>query len=95
LTNTQVFYGGIVKVNHMWESGWNVIALNLLFPIFGIYGECTVVMENIDLEILTNLHFFCPSKIRKKEYWLCKIWGFHGGDYEECRLLGCYAVWVL
>jgi hypothetical protein len=22
----------------------------------------------------------------------CKIWGFHGGDYEEWRLLGCYAV---
>jgi hypothetical protein len=20
---------------------------------------------------------------------ICKIWGFHGGDYEECRLLGC------
>jgi hypothetical protein len=20
----------------------------------------------------------------------CKILGFHGGDYEECRLLGCY-----
>jgi hypothetical protein len=19
---------------------------------------------------------------------LCKIWGFHGGDYEECHLLG-------
>jgi hypothetical protein len=19
---------------------------------------------------------------------LCKIWGFHGSDYEECRLLG-------
>jgi hypothetical protein len=19
---------------------------------------------------------------------LCKIWGFHGGDYDECRLLG-------
>jgi hypothetical protein len=19
---------------------------------------------------------------------LCTIWGFHGGDYEECRLLG-------
>jgi hypothetical protein len=26
---------------------------------------------------------------------LCKISGFHGGDYEECRLLGCYAVWLL
>jgi hypothetical protein len=21
-----------------------------------------------------------------------KIWGFHGGDYDECRLLGCGAV---
>jgi hypothetical protein len=21
----------------------------------------------------------------------CKIWGFHGGDYEECCLLGCGA----
>jgi hypothetical protein len=24
-----------------------------------------------------------------------KIWGFHGGDYEEWCLLGCYAVWLL
>jgi hypothetical protein len=24
-----------------------------------------------------------------------KIWGFHSGDYEEWRLLGCYAVWLL
>jgi hypothetical protein len=25
---------------------------------------------------------------------LCKIWYFHGSDYEECRLLGCYDVWL-
>jgi hypothetical protein len=25
----------------------------------------------------------------------CKIWGSHDGDYEEWRLLGCYAVWFL
>jgi hypothetical protein len=24
-----------------------------------------------------------------------KIWDFHGGDYEECCLLGCDAVWLL
>jgi hypothetical protein len=24
-----------------------------------------------------------------------KIWGFHGGEYEECHLLGCYAMWLL
>jgi hypothetical protein len=26
---------------------------------------------------------------------LCKISGFHVCDYEECRLLGCCAVWLL
>jgi hypothetical protein len=26
---------------------------------------------------------------------LCKILGFHGGDYEEWHLLGCYSVWLL
>jgi hypothetical protein len=30
-----------------------------------------------------------------KNYYISKIWGFHRGDYEECRLLGCYAVWLL
>jgi hypothetical protein len=25
----------------------------------------------------------------------CKIWGFHGGDYDEWCLLVCYAVWFL
>jgi hypothetical protein len=26
--------------------------------------------------------------------YTCKIWGFHGDDYEKWRLLGCYAVWL-
>jgi hypothetical protein len=26
---------------------------------------------------------------------ICKIWGFHGGNYEECCHLRCYAVWLL
>jgi hypothetical protein len=25
----------------------------------------------------------------------CEIWGFHGCDYEEWRLLVCYALWLL
>jgi hypothetical protein len=25
----------------------------------------------------------------------CKIWGFHGSDYEECQLQGCDAMWLL
>jgi hypothetical protein len=30
-----------------------------------------------------------------KNFVQCKIWGFDGGDYEERRLLGYYAVWLL
>jgi hypothetical protein len=26
---------------------------------------------------------------------LCKIWSFHGCDYEECHLLGYAAIWLL
>jgi hypothetical protein len=26
---------------------------------------------------------------------ICKLRGFHGGDYEEWCVLGCYAVWLL
>jgi hypothetical protein len=25
----------------------------------------------------------------------CKIWGFHGGDYDDYHLLGDDAVWLL
>jgi hypothetical protein len=32
------------------------------------------------------------SATEPSQLMLCKIWGFHGGDYEEYRLLGRYAV---
>jgi hypothetical protein len=30
-----------------------------------------------------------------EQFTICKIWGFHGGEYEEWRLLVCYAVRLL
>jgi hypothetical protein len=35
------------------------------------------------------------TRLLKNVPKLCKIWGFHDGDYEEWRLLGRYAVWLL
>jgi hypothetical protein len=35
-------------------------------------GECLYKHKLLPIEYLTG----------------CKIWGFHGDDYEECRLLG-------
>jgi hypothetical protein len=37
----------------------------------------------------------CREKVYTAKYEICcKIWGFHGGDYEECRLLGCEAMFL-
>jgi hypothetical protein len=33
--------------------------------------------------------------LQNTSFELCKIWGFHSNDYEEWRLLRCYAVWLL
>jgi hypothetical protein len=35
------------------------------------------------------------NKFNNIFYKPCKIWGFHGSDYEKWRLLGCYSVWFL
>jgi hypothetical protein len=35
---------------------------------------------------MQNVSYFCS--MLKTIGMLCKIWGFHGGDCEECRLLG-------
>jgi hypothetical protein len=36
-----------------------------------------------------------PYRSKNITFLQCKIWGFHGGDYEEWRLLGYYTVWLL
>jgi hypothetical protein len=44
----------------------------------------------VDVKILKwILSMVCQLESRSK------ICGFHGGDYEDCRLLCCYAEWLL
>jgi hypothetical protein len=43
--------------------------------------------------LVRNLKFFCSCYRASSS--TCKIYSFHSGDYEECCLLGCYAVWLL
>jgi hypothetical protein len=43
--------------------------------------------------VVYRRHYFSATK--PNQLMLCKIWGFHGSDYEEWRLLECYAVWLL
>jgi hypothetical protein len=44
--------------------------------------------------VLHRRHITSPLQSPAK-LMLCKICGFYVGDYEEWRLVGCYAVWLL
>jgi hypothetical protein len=35
------------------------------------------------------VYFLWQSSPEECNLYLCKIWDFHSGNYEECRLLGC------
>jgi hypothetical protein len=46
-------------------------------------------------EMWATLRLDYTSSWNEVNFLLCKILGFHGGDYEEWCVLGCYAVWLL
>jgi hypothetical protein len=47
------------------------------FPLTVPFNNATRCMQNVT-----------KSSSCKLTICLCKIWGFHGSDYKECRLLG-------
>jgi hypothetical protein len=52
--------------------------------------ECHLLGYKNPVHTSQETHYL--SATESNQLMLCKIWGFHGGDYEECRLLGCDAV---
>jgi hypothetical protein len=68
--------------SHYWGQDFtNTGALPLLPTV--IMSQSLIAYSRGRFYLLTDINM------------LCKIWGFHGGDYEEWCLLGCYAVWLL
>jgi hypothetical protein len=45
--------------------------------------------RNVPEDTILNSH-----RRENFKYYISEL-GFHGGDFEECRLLGCCAVWLL
>jgi hypothetical protein len=68
-------------------------------------GHCKVTARSLQLQryrtrhsagdrlfwhrLITDFLACPPCNTDAKYKKLCQIWGFNGGDYEECRLLGC------
>jgi hypothetical protein len=68
------------------------IRAQILFDENETIHICTSILSSIWALLILNKAAVAAIH---KQYYLCKIWGFHGGDYEEWCLLGCYAVWLL
>jgi hypothetical protein len=49
------------------------------------------IWSNVSLVFIIYMPKFC-FEIKKKSNFLCRIWGFHIGGYEEYYLLGYGAV---
>jgi hypothetical protein len=74
------------------------VAVSSEFVRFEVFTA--VIMKNAILLDIKNLVRTSPethyiSATEPNLLMLCKIWGFHGGDYEEWSLLECDAVWLL
>jgi hypothetical protein len=52
----------------------------------GIVEECRLLGYITPVRTSQETHYV--SATEPSRLMLCKIGGFHGGDYEECRLLG-------
>jgi hypothetical protein len=79
-------------VHTMWNSQY----LTTLYRSTACHGDnftSTLASNYWGLIIRWKL---CGRVARAKNMSeFCKIWGFHGCEYEECRLIGCYTAWLL
>jgi hypothetical protein len=55
----------------------------------------TAVQWEVLTFLINTLKTCSVMKNNTELFCHCKIWGFHGGDYEEWCLLGYYAMWLL
>jgi hypothetical protein len=84
--------------SYFFSSGINLFPHNIcVTDLFNSHQFNVIYLESI----LTAAKVDCDGTHVKRNKWfekwvcICKIWGFHGGDYEEWCLLGCYAVCLL
>jgi hypothetical protein len=65
------------------------------FEVFAVVTMKNVVFWDIKPQFVLHRRHSTSPTTELSQLMLYKIWRFHGGDYEEWRLLGCYAVWLL
>jgi hypothetical protein len=98
------FHGGDYEDVVFWDIEsqfilhWRHITSPLQSPASKCYVRfvfTSVTMKNAvfgDIKTQFLPHRRHITSTEPSQLMLCKIWGFHGGDYGDCRLLGSYAM---
>jgi hypothetical protein len=62
--------------------------------LYDLYKTEKVILtfEDLRWKLASSIGFESCGIYRSKNLQRYKVWGFHGGDYEECPLLGYGAV---
>jgi hypothetical protein len=79
--------GRAVVVSRTTHAQWGAAA----FVGGKLTFECMCLLYRHGLNICKDV-IFCHINVHMV---ICKIWGFYGYVYEECRLLRCGAAWLL
>jgi hypothetical protein len=78
------FYNPRLIKERTWY--WNIRNLHRIFSLPLILASASCHVSGLGTRI-TELPWNHPKQIKLKSV-LCKIWGFHGSGYADCRLLG-------
>jgi hypothetical protein len=64
------------------------------FEVFAAVTMKNAVFWYIKTQFVPHRRHYISATV-PSQLMLCKIWGFHGVDYKDFRLLGCYVIWLL
>jgi hypothetical protein len=70
---------------------WYVISWSRNIMFYATQSSLALPQKRITGKLFSS-SFTTTNNITKICKVMSKIWGFHSGDYEECRLLGCGAM---
>jgi hypothetical protein len=74
---------------------WIDYCLLVRFKVFTAVAVKNTVFWDIKIQFHTSQETHYVSATQLSQLMLCKIRGFHGSDFEECRLLGYKTQFVL